>query len=306
MTYTIVSQEAHTHEWYGLRCTGIGASEIGAVLGVSPWASPLTVYLDKVDGRECNEQPEPMFWGLKLERVIADEVATRADVQLCGAPGLLRSSEHEWMIGSPDDMTADGDPVEVKNLAWGYRESEWLESVPEHYYLQCQQQMAVVGAKRCLFGALTHGQHLVWEWIQRDESAIQRIVHGGSALWDRVLRRDPPDSDGHPRDSARLAAWADRRRGDGIELYEQDIQPLTDEWQIRRAERLAAEKSAKEMKRLEDAAANQIAQRIGGIHGYTVTGWQFAWVNTQRKGYTVEPTTVTTFKITPPKGAKAA
>jgi len=302
--YTVVSNEPRSPEWYGLRGTGIGASEIGAVLGVSPYASPLTVYLDKVEGSDNSEQSEPMFWGLKLERVITDEVARRAEVVLCGSPGILRSTEYPWMIASPDDVTVEGEPVEVKNLAWGYRDEEWEVAIPELYYLQCQQQIKVMGAERCLFGALTHGQRLVWEWIARDESAIQRIVHGGSAFWDRVMRRDPPASDGHPRDRERLASRAAAQGPDAVELYEQDVQMLTDEWQERRGMRLRLEKESKEIKRLEDAAANQIAQKLNGKSGYTVTGWQFAWTTTQRKGYTVAPTTVTSFKITPPKGAK--
>jgi putative phage-type endonuclease len=305
MNYTLVTQEHGTPAWHGLRGTGIGASEIGAVLGVSPWASPLTVYLDKVDGHDDVEQTEAMAWGLKLERIICSELAERADVSLSGSPGLLRSIEHPWMLASPDDVTAGSEPVEVKNLAWGYREQEWQESVPEHYYLQCQQQMAVMGAARCLFGALTHGQRLVWEWIARDESAIQRIVHGGAAFWDRVLQRDPPASDGHPRDRGRLAAKAAEGSA-SVELYEDDVQQLTDEWLERRGRRLRLDREAKDAKRLEDAVANQIAQKLNGRSGYTVTGWQFAWVTTERKGYTVEPATVTSFKITQPKGVKSA
>ena len=162
--YTVATGPERSPEWHELRGTGIGASEIAAVLGESKWASPLTVYLEKIGEMEPEEQTEPMLWGLKLERIICDELASRADVAITArSPGLLRSTEHTWALASPDAMTYDDEPVEAKNLAWGYREDEWEEALPAQYYLQCQQQMLVTGAPRCLFGAVTHGQRLVWE-----------------------------------------------------------------------------------------------------------------------------------------------
>ena len=39
-------------EWLSARRTGIGGSDIAAILGLSPWRTPLDVYRDKVDGED--------------------------------------------------------------------------------------------------------------------------------------------------------------------------------------------------------------------------------------------------------------
>jgi putative phage-type endonuclease len=306
MNYTIATGPARDDTWFQLRSTGIGASEIAAVLGESKWGSPLTVYLQKIGESDGQEHTEAMDWGLKLERVICEELATRADVTITARPpGLLRSTEHTWALASPDAMTYDNEPVEVKNLAWGYREDEWEDALPQQYYLQCQQQMLVTGAQRCLFGALTHGQRLVWEWVPRNEIAIQRIIVGGAAFWQRVLDRNPPSSDGHASDRKALANQA--TEDDAVELYEADIDGLLGSYQQWRTARLEADKEAKALKKAEEAAGNQIAQRLGHHRsGYTVTGWQMAWKRVERKGYVVKPTSYEQFTITPPKEIKVA
>jgi putative phage-type endonuclease len=80
-------------EWLAARRTGIGGSDIAAILGLSPWRTPLDVYRDKVDGAEQPET-EAMRWGRLLEDVIAREYAVRAGVRIqrAIASGQLRLS----------------------------------------------------------------------------------------------------------------------------------------------------------------------------------------------------------------------
>ena len=52
----------------------IGGTDIAAITGVSPWASPLSVYLDKTAPEQAERSDNlPMRRGLALERFIADE-----------------------------------------------------------------------------------------------------------------------------------------------------------------------------------------------------------------------------------------
>ena len=47
-------------EWLAIRRTGIGSSDIAGVLGLSPWASPYTVWADKRGRVPPVEQTEAM------------------------------------------------------------------------------------------------------------------------------------------------------------------------------------------------------------------------------------------------------
>ena len=60
-------------EWQAFRTTvqGIGASEAAAALGLSPWKSPYSLYLEKVGEIDGPEENEHMAWGRKMEPLIA-------------------------------------------------------------------------------------------------------------------------------------------------------------------------------------------------------------------------------------------
>ena len=61
------------------RHAGLGGSDAAAVLGLSPWTSPLDLYLDKRG--ELDEEPEQptnwQRWGHLLEDLIADEASAQ-------------------------------------------------------------------------------------------------------------------------------------------------------------------------------------------------------------------------------------
>lgn len=286
-------------QWLTARNSGLGASEIGIVLGVNKWQSILELYARKV-GDEAPERDdtELMQWGRLLEAPIRDELARRAGVRLLSdPPRLIQSRTIDWAIATPDAITTEGEPVEVKNIAHGYDEEEWAAQIPEQYYLQCQHQLLVANAKRCLFGALLWGSRLVWEWVPRDDVTIRRIVHAGTKFWhENVLARVPPPSDGHPNARKLLALQATDE--EPIELYESECGRLLERYEEAKAAHAEATALEKKTKRQLDATKDELAQELGGHRvGFTATGWRFQWKTSERRGYTVQPTTIHTFKI---------
>jgi putative phage-type endonuclease len=300
--FTVIGDSADEKVWLKARTTGIGASEISVLLGASEWESNLNLYYRKIGEApdDDNEESEWLFWGKALEDKIRAELCRRAGVELIHEGVLLRSNLHHWALATPDGLTTDGEPVESKNIAWGYDATEWAEQIPENYYLQCQQQMLVTGASRCLFGALLWGSKLIWEWVPRDEQAIQRIIAAGQRFWRQVEKREPPLSDGHPgarRILGKLAVVENK-----LELFEPEIDHHLAEWDDydHRLAEIRAEERA--IKKARDAAADAVAQKMGAHRkAFTVTGWAFEWSTQSKRGYTVAPTEVELFKIKRPK-----
>lgn len=297
--------KAYSDEWYQQRSSGIGASEIAAVLGVSPWMSALELWQRKVEPQPKDERNEErLLWGHLLEGAIIGELCRRADVKRADwEPCLMRCQEHSWAIATPDDLLESGEPVEVKNL------SEWTgrswDDIPEHYELQCQHQMLVTGAKRCLFGALIGGQELVWCWIERDEDSIARIVKAGSEFWRRVVEMDPPLSDGTSGARKALSRIVGTEES-SIELFRSEIGDTLQDLEIASAEEADAKERLKLAEKRRRALEDSIAQAMGdSSKGYTADGWSFFWRTTERKGYTVEPSSYRTFTVKPPKQARA-
>src|SRR5690242_18272977 len=96
-------------EWLKLRRAGISASEIAAVVGLSPWQSPFSLYWTKVEGWETESNAE-MSAGTRAEPVIADWFADECDplenLVVCPA-GLYASAERPWALATPDRLLCD-------------------------------------------------------------------------------------------------------------------------------------------------------------------------------------------------------
>ena len=59
-------------DWLDVRKTGIGGSDVAAVLGISPWKSPLDVFLDKTGKSAPEPENDAMYWGTRLETLVAN------------------------------------------------------------------------------------------------------------------------------------------------------------------------------------------------------------------------------------------
>lgn len=302
--FTVVGSTDSRHDWLDLRRTGIGASDMPILFGESDWGSNLELLASK-RGEEPqieDDDSEAQELGRELEDAILRIVKRRAAVEYSQrlSKYLLRSVEHPWAIATPDAVTVDGEPVEVKNLAWGYDEEEWTNSISEKYRIQCNHQMLVMGAQRALFGALIWGSRVIWEWIPRDEMLIRRIIRAGSEFWQHVQDGTEPTSDGHENARKLLAKRATST--ESVELYRGDIDDQLTAYAAAksRLSRLRSEVKAAEKRR--DSAADAIAQRMGSSrHAITADGWSFHWRKQERKGYTVEPKTIDQFVIKEPK-----
>ena len=186
--------------WLRARRTGIGASEIAAVLGESRWGDAGTIYARKV--RPPTEaDAEWLEWGLRLEEPIAAAYASSryAGRTVTRDGRLLRSRAHPWAITTLDAWAvADGVsiPLELKTDADRYGR-DWEDGLPPYYAWQLQHQMLVTGARRASIACLLAGSRLVWSDVERDEQMIRRIVHAGEAFWHDVTRLRMPETADH-------------------------------------------------------------------------------------------------------------
>lgn len=180
-----------------IRKTGIGASEIGAIAGLSPYAGPLDIYLRKLDLID-DETSEAAEWGHVLEPVIADRYAreTGATLTTCTT---LRHPEHPWILATPDRraaLGADSWLVEVKTASlrvahrWG---DPGTDEVPEEYLAQVTWQMFVEGSRRADVALLLGGQEYRTYSIPFDPELAAALVERGREFWhDHVLTQVPP------------------------------------------------------------------------------------------------------------------
>lgn len=133
--------------WLKVRNNSIGGSEAVAILGMNPWKSAYTLWLEKTGQvqQEDISDLEPVHFGTILEQVVADEFCRREGkkVRKCG---LFRSRKHPFMMASFDRLLVGEDAGLECKTSNAFKRGEWDKGeIPPAYYVQCQHYMMVSG-----------------------------------------------------------------------------------------------------------------------------------------------------------------
>lgn len=238
--FTIIGRDVPPADWLELRRSGIGASEIAAVLGASTWGSPISVWSEKISTEppDLESPSEAALWGTLLEPVVLAELGRRAEVPVTRSGELLRSTRHPWALATLDGWaehpTHGRVPAEAKTAA-GWKESDWEDGPPFAYRLQVEQQLLVTGAPVALIGCLLGGQRLIWCWIESHPELRAQVIQGGSAFWRYVLDGELPPTDGHPATLRALARIYPRDDGSAIRFPDEICESLFERDRIKTA-----------------------------------------------------------------------
>lgn len=100
------SVAARSPEWLDARRTGVSASEIAVVMGISPFESAFSLYWRKIHGWKLEITPE-MVAGHYLEPAVADWWTAECDPpeNVVVAPaGLYAHPDRPWQLATPDRL----------------------------------------------------------------------------------------------------------------------------------------------------------------------------------------------------------
>jgi putative phage-type endonuclease len=199
MDYGIVRVKPDTPEWEDERRLSIGASEIAAVLGLSPWSTPLEVYRSKL-GVDRDFDEVLGYIGHASETIIAGWVEQYSDqrgVQLEPA-FMARSVKWPWLHASFDRVSHD---AEGQLVTWQFKTAHqygghhWDEGVPTDIRVQVQGEMAVAGTDEAFVVVWIGGREFRLFVEPRDNNFINDyLVPKTREFWyDRVLAKDAPE-----------------------------------------------------------------------------------------------------------------
>lgn len=184
------------------RRKGIGGSDVAGILGISPWTTPLDVYLDKIGEADPLEMTAPMRWGLLLEDEIAQEYSRQTGRKVRRVNRILQHPEHPFMLASLDrTVVADGGVkriLEVKTVGKWSKQDEWgpdgTDEIPEHYLCQTSHYLAVTGAEIADVAVLIAGQDFRIYEVRRNQKLIELLIREEGRFWnDHVESRTPPE-----------------------------------------------------------------------------------------------------------------
>lgn len=210
--------ESTREAWLAERRTGIGGSDVAAILGISRFRTPLDVYLEKTGQAPPQPESEPMRWGTLLEPVIVREFSERHGVRVICEEGIKRHPDYGFMLASLDGWAPDVPAVvecKTARSADGWGEPGTGE-IPSYYQTQVAHYLAVTGAAVAFVPVLIGAADFRVYRVERDDAFIEDIIEAESAFWhDHVLSGVPPEPV-NAADAARL--WA-RDSGETIEAH---------------------------------------------------------------------------------------
>lgn len=187
----------------------LGASEIPAVIGISPYKGAFELWLEKrgLTAGRSGETPW-QAWGLKMEPVIA-EAYTEFLLNEHGVVAVLRGDGRTSLqiSGRPWSCTPDRLVDDLKaGEAWGvdFKQSRYgegygqpgTEEVPAHVYAQCQWSMLVADRQRWDVAALIGGSDFRVYHLMRNGSFILDLLSAATVFWKHVTDGTEPPMDG--------------------------------------------------------------------------------------------------------------
>lgn len=273
--------------WLMERARGVGGSDVSAILGLSRFGSARDVWLDKTGRSGQRETTWLMERGSALEGPLLRWFTKTSGIGH-RTVGLQRNNTHPWMLGSLDGLADDDAGIEVKTASWWVRD-DWADGqVADHAELQSQWYMAVTGLQRMWVIAAIADDDPVIREVHRDSVLIATLIDACSRFWHQNVLADKepgatwidlPNLRKLPVDPGKAMAGGPNEDSLAVRVYGA------------RSRLRAAKKEAKTVEA-------ELIQSMGDAEILVVHGEIAATRTTsERAGYTVQPSTVTTLLV---------
>lgn len=185
-------------EWLKLRKTGIGGSDVGALLGYNSYSSPMKVFYDKTSDEIEETDNEAARQGRDLENYVAERFSEATGLKVRRSNYMYRSKEHSFMLADVDRLVVGEDAGLECKTASAYSSDKWKNGeIPLHYILQCYHYMAVTNRKSWYIAALILGREFVYYKLEWDDEIIAKLIKAEENFWNEyVLTGTMPPPDG--------------------------------------------------------------------------------------------------------------
>lgn len=199
----LIDVEYLTPEWYEIRRGGVAASEIAAVLGLSPWTSPFDLWWYKQTGDDAMPENRAMRRGRRYETLVLDDFAD-AHPELTIRHGVFaRNRQRPWQMATLDGLAYesgadDAEPVAVVEAKTGAWASEWGEDgtddIPVHYRCQVLWQMDTLGLNTAYVPVALGDQYREYV-VEYDEAEVLILREAGERFVASLVDNRQPDID---------------------------------------------------------------------------------------------------------------
>lgn len=195
-------------DWLAYRHTGIGASEVGIIMGLDDYMSSLELFHYKTGAAyKFDVESMSQFMGREHEDMIAqlwqywehDEDGMIKNfregkiVRKCQrVNAYVRNPAYPWLFVSLDrKINKYGDKgegtLELKTIG-GYEADKWAAGIPPKWVAQVQTQMLVPEFDWGELALLQDGRHMSVLPFDKSEKIQEHVIIRTKDFWDRVVK----------------------------------------------------------------------------------------------------------------------
>jgi putative phage-type endonuclease len=186
----VLDIEQNTPEWYELRRSMIGASDIATIMAGSK-NEIYDLYLEKVNG-QSKFATRAMIRGKEMEAEARAWMNLTQEFDFEPLVGV--SKEHPWLMASFDGFNRDRKiALEIK---CPLKVEFEIQDHPHYkrWWWQIQAQYAVSGVDNILL-LVYSPESRVYAPVPKYYRAIDELLEKGKEFYDRVINYDPPEED---------------------------------------------------------------------------------------------------------------
>ena len=233
MAYRIIRPATH-EEWLEERKKGIGSSDAGTIMGVSPFSTPRKLYEVRKGLRAPDPENDAMAEGHILEPAIAEWFAWKTgnivDVTSEG-DWMAVDTERDYLRVSPDRLWwPKGTPAEGQTLANARileikrtGKAVYKDDLPDYWYCQIQYQMGIMGVGSgalCWLSFAPGANHFDYVEIDFNPPFFDELIKRIDRFWHENLLAGicPPDINADDV----LRSFPEARKGSEAEATEND------------------------------------------------------------------------------------
>jgi putative phage-type endonuclease len=207
---------ADEREWREWRRAGIGGSDIAALIGLSRYASPTSLFYEKLGVLDDHDEDTPrQRIGKRMETVLAEEFNDMTGLYCVGEQEWCQHPIYPWARCTIDGFAADSPyGSHSLELALGTVQMKtdgrfgWPDGIPPNIQAQCIWEMGVTGLANCYLTVMFAGFRVeIFEIPWNDDTAADWafMLNTADTFWtDHVLTGVPPALDDHEATTAAL------------------------------------------------------------------------------------------------------
>jgi len=187
----IIELSQGSSEWHEHRSRYIGASEISAVLGLSPWKKPHELFLEKTGQLKetISASKQELFdKGHALEKIAREKYELQTLKKF--PPMVILNDKYPYFSASLDGLSDDKELIEIKMVGLDDFLNVLLgEKIPDKYLPQVMLQMLLAEVDQMTFIGINHStQEIASMTVNKDSEFICNMIVEAEIFWDKVLK----------------------------------------------------------------------------------------------------------------------